>query len=209
MGVLEAKSNLSDWYVDLIEVAGGRNFNVGFLKFLETDHSLYFVPLMQYSATQERTRVWSTRPRKARSATLVGPARTTILHFDGRAGGPRGPVRHGGLDSIGRRRARQLAIGLGRRCWGCAMKYRIAGRALAGFMIAAGWAKLFWATFPTFHSQELMSLVRLTCPISLIGANYHFPISVTGALISNVLLYGLVGLALEPLRHLSRRAKSA
>ncbi len=76
-------------------------------------------------------------------------------------------------------------------------------------MIAAGWAKLFWATFPTFHSQELMSLVRLTCPISLIGGHYHFPISVTGALISNVILYGLVGLALEPLRHLSRRAKSA
>ena len=80
------------------------------------------------------------------------------------------------------------------------MRSRIAFWALAGFVIATFWAVFLWATFPTIFSQEIMSFARLTCPISLVGEHYHFGVSLVWVLISNAVIYGLVGLALEPLR---------
>jgi len=89
------------------------------------------------------------------------------------------------------------------------MRTRIVYWALAGFLIAACWAVFLWATFPTFHSRELMNLARLTCPFSVVGEHYHFPVSITQTLISNVVIYGLLGLVLEPFRHLGRQVKTA
>ena len=89
------------------------------------------------------------------------------------------------------------------------MRMRIAFWAMAGFLVAAGWAVFLWATFPTFHSRELEDIARLTCPMSLIGEHYHFGVSVGWAIFSNVVIYGLLGLALEPFRHLGRRVKAA
>ncbi len=66
-----------------------------------------------------------------------------------------------------------------------AMRYRVALWGLVGFLIAAGWAVFLWATFPTFHSRELMDVARLTCPISVIGERYHFGVWVGWVLASN------------------------
>lgn len=89
------------------------------------------------------------------------------------------------------------------------MQSRIAFWALAGFVIAAIWAVFLWATFPTIFSRETMIVARLTCPIALVGDYYHFGVSVVWVLISNAAIYGLLGLALEPLWHLGRHAKTA
>ncbi len=42
------------------------------------------------------------------------------------------------------------------------------------------------------------TLVRLTCPIAIVGA--HYPVSIYSALLANVATYALVGLVVETLR---------
>jgi len=42
------------------------------------------------------------------------------------------------------------------------------------------------------------TLVRLTCPIAIVGA--HYPVSIYSALLANVATYALVGLVVEILR---------
>ena len=88
------------------------------------------------------------------------------------------------------------------------MRTRIIFWALAGFLIAACWAIFLWATFPTMHSRELMDVARVTCPISVVSEHYHFGVSWRWALVSNAVIYGLVGLVLEPFWHLGRHAKT-
>ena len=53
------------------------------------------------------------------------------------------------------------------------MRYRIAGWALAGFLIAAFWAVYLFTTFHLPISREIESVARLTCPIALVGEHYH------------------------------------
>ena len=89
------------------------------------------------------------------------------------------------------------------------MRYRIAGWALAGFLIAAFWAVYLFTTFHMPTSHEIESAARLTCPISLVGEHYHFGVSLGWVLVSNAVVYGLLGLCLEPIWLQGHRAKLA
>jgi hypothetical protein len=77
------------------------------------------------------------------------------------------------------------------------MKYRIAIWAAAGFLVASGWAVYFLVASKDHPIEPIVStLVRLTCPVVLVGA--HYPVSLSSALVANVATYALVGLAVEP-----------
>jgi hypothetical protein len=79
------------------------------------------------------------------------------------------------------------------------MKYRIAIWAAAGFLVAGGWAVYFFLANNDLPIEPLVStLVRLTCPIAIVGA--HYPVSIYSALLANVATYALVGLVVETLR---------
>ena len=79
------------------------------------------------------------------------------------------------------------------------MKHRIATWAAAGFLVASGWAVYFFLANKDLPIEPLVStLVRLTCPIAIVGA--HYPVSVYSALAANVATYALVGLVVEILR---------
>ncbi len=82
------------------------------------------------------------------------------------------------------------------------MKYRIAGWAILGFLVAGGWALY---AFPTMASGEpIMPLILLTCPIVLLRSH---PLSLYFVLAMNAATYALVGLTVETLRRQSKRAK--
>ena len=79
------------------------------------------------------------------------------------------------------------------------MKYRIAEWAAAGFFVAGGWAVYFFLADKDLPIQPAVStLVRLTCPIAIVGA--HYPVSIYSALAANVAAYVLVGFVVEILR---------
>jgi hypothetical protein len=91
------------------------------------------------------------------------------------------------------------------------MRYRIAGWALAGFVIAAFWA-VYLHLFPIFNmtnGREILMAARLTCPISLVGEYHHHGVSLIWVLASNPVVYGLIGLCLEPIWRLIPRTKLA
>lgn len=76
------------------------------------------------------------------------------------------------------------------------MKYRIAIWAAAGFLIASGWALYFFLANKDLPIEPLVStLVRVTCPIAIVGA--HYPVTIYSALAANVATYALVGLVVE------------
>jgi hypothetical protein len=81
------------------------------------------------------------------------------------------------------------------------MKRRIGFWAIAGFLVAAGWAVYaFASTPPAFTSADPMTtLVRLTCPIAILGS--HYPISLYVCLLANAATYASLGLTVETLRH--------
>ena len=79
------------------------------------------------------------------------------------------------------------------------MKYRIAMWAAAGFLVASGWAVYFLVASKEQPIEPMVStLVRLTCPVAIVGS--HYPVSLYSTLVANVATYALVGLALETLR---------
>ena len=79
------------------------------------------------------------------------------------------------------------------------MKYRIVIWAAAGFLVATGWAVYFFLANKDPPIEPLVSaLVRLTCPIAIVGA--HYPVSIYSALAANVATYALVGLVVEIIR---------
>jgi len=80
------------------------------------------------------------------------------------------------------------------------MKRRIAIWAVVGFLAAGGWAVYAWASTPPALSlgDPLVTLVRLTCPIAILGRSY--PISLYWALMANAATYALAGLMVESLR---------
>jgi hypothetical protein len=79
------------------------------------------------------------------------------------------------------------------------MKYRIAIWAAAGFLVASGWATYFFMVSKDHPIKPIVStLVRLTCPVAIIGSHYH--VSIYSALVANVATYSLVGLVVEILR---------
>jgi hypothetical protein len=79
------------------------------------------------------------------------------------------------------------------------LKYRIAIWAAAGFFVATGWAVYFLLADKELPIPASVStLVRLTCPIAIVGA--HHPVSIYSALAANVATYALLGLVVEILR---------
>jgi hypothetical protein len=87
------------------------------------------------------------------------------------------------------------------------MKYRIAIWASVGFFVASCWALYAFATTPPAlgRGDPLVILVRLTCPIAILGASY--PISLYWALVANAATYGLAGLVIESLRQRLHHAR--
>jgi hypothetical protein len=82
---------------------------------------------------------------------------------------------------------------------GCGVKYRVAIWAAAGFLVASGWAVYFLVASKNLPIEPIVStLVRLTCPIAIVGS--HYPVSLYLALAANVATYALVGFVVETLR---------
>jgi hypothetical protein len=79
------------------------------------------------------------------------------------------------------------------------MKRRMAIWAIAGFLVASGWAVYFFVASKDHPIGPIVStLARLTCPVAIIGS--HYPVGVRLALLANVATYALVGLIVENLR---------
>jgi hypothetical protein len=73
------------------------------------------------------------------------------------------------------------------------MKYRIAIWAAAGFLVASGWAVYLLVASKDHLIEPIVStLIRLTCPVAIIGS--HYPVSFYSALVANVATYALIGL---------------
>jgi tellurite resistance protein TehA-like permease len=86
------------------------------------------------------------------------------------------------------------------------MKYRIAMWAVAGLIVAGGWAIYFLVASKDHSIEPIVStLVRLTCPVAIVGS--HYPVSLDSALVVNVATYALVGLVLETLRRQFNHSK--
>jgi hypothetical protein len=87
------------------------------------------------------------------------------------------------------------------------MKFRIAIWAIAGFLVAGGWALYALATTPPALGlgDPLLPLARLTCPIAILGSSH--PISLYSALLANAATYALAGLIVETLRQRLHPAK--
>jgi hypothetical protein len=86
------------------------------------------------------------------------------------------------------------------------MKYRIGMWAIAGFLVAGGWALYARATTPPAltYTDPLMTLVQLTCPIAIVRS---YPIRLEWVLLANAATYALVGLIVETVRQRLNRAK--
>jgi hypothetical protein len=85
------------------------------------------------------------------------------------------------------------------------MKYRIAMWAVAGFLVASGWAVYFLVTSKDQPIVPIVStIIRLTCPVAIIG--YHYPVSLYSTLVANAATYALVGLVVETLRRQFRHS---
>jgi tellurite resistance protein TehA-like permease len=85
------------------------------------------------------------------------------------------------------------------------MKHRIAIWAATGFLVASGWAAYFFVASKDHAIEPIVSaLVRLTCPIAIVGS--HYPVSLYSALAANVVTYAVVGLVVETLRRQSNHS---
>lgn len=87
------------------------------------------------------------------------------------------------------------------------MKSKIAMWAGAGFLVAGGWAMYALASTPPAlsYGDPLLPLVRLTCPVAILGRFYA--ISLSWALVANAATYALAGLVAESLRVRMQPAK--
>jgi hypothetical protein len=86
------------------------------------------------------------------------------------------------------------------------MKYRIAIWATVGFIVASGWAAYFFVASKEHPMEPIVStLLRVTCPIAIVGS--HYPISLYATLLANVATYILAGLVVETLRQQSNQGK--
>jgi len=71
--------------------------------------------------------------------------------------------------------------------------------AAAGFFVASGWAIYFLVASKDHPIEPLVSaLLRLTCPIAIVGM--HYPVSIFSSFAANVATYAVVGLVVETLR---------
>jgi hypothetical protein len=82
------------------------------------------------------------------------------------------------------------------------VKYRIAMWATAGLFVAVWWAILAVIIEPavTTSNPLIWTLARLTCPLLFASFHFHFSVGLFSVLASNVVVYTLVGIAVENLR---------
>lgn len=87
------------------------------------------------------------------------------------------------------------------------MKSKIALWAGAGFLVAGGWAIYALASAPPAlsYGDPLLPLVRLTCPIAILGSSHAIRLS--WVLVANAATYALAGLMVENLRQRLHPAK--
>jgi hypothetical protein len=79
------------------------------------------------------------------------------------------------------------------------VKHRIAMWSVGGFLVASGWAVYFLVATKDHPIAPIVStLVRITCPVAIIGS--HDPVSLYSTLVANVATYAVVGLMVEALR---------
>jgi hypothetical protein len=80
------------------------------------------------------------------------------------------------------------------------MKYRIAVWSGVGFLVAGLWALYALAATPPAlgPGDPLLPLVRLTCPIAILGSSHAIRLS--QVLLANAATYALAGLMVEKLR---------
>jgi len=79
------------------------------------------------------------------------------------------------------------------------MKYRIAMWAAGGFLVAAGWAVyLLVASKDHLIEPSVSTLIRLTCPVAIVG--FHYRVSLYATLVANVATYAMIGLVVEVAR---------
>jgi len=86
------------------------------------------------------------------------------------------------------------------------VKYRIGMWAMAGFLVAGGWALYALAAKPPAmtSADPIMILVRLTCPIALLS---FYPLRLYWVLLANAATYALVGLIVETIRQRLKQAR--
>lgn len=89
------------------------------------------------------------------------------------------------------------------------MKFRIFLWAMAGFLVAAGWAFYAAATFPDLIQGKplVWNLALLTQPLAFAGWQFHFGVSIYWVFLSNAASYALLGLMVETLRRQLLHAK--
>jgi hypothetical protein len=86
------------------------------------------------------------------------------------------------------------------------MRHRIAIWAAAGFLVASGWAAYFLVASKDRPIEPIVyNLVRLTCPVAIVGS--HYPLSFYSVLAANLATYALVGLVVETLRRQLKHSK--
>jgi hypothetical protein len=84
------------------------------------------------------------------------------------------------------------------------MRYRIAGWAIVGFLVAGCWALYFAGAAKGNGMGPIMSiLLHLSCPIALLS---NYPIGVSSVLAANAATYALAGLFVEPFRRQGKHA---
>jgi hypothetical protein len=87
---------------------------------------------------------------------------------------------------------------------------RIAAWAGVGLLVAIAWwiYALAWAPVPITASAPIVwTLVRFSCPVVLVGAYFHFGVSVYWVLLANAATYALIGWIVESLRRQLRLAQ--
>jgi hypothetical protein len=77
------------------------------------------------------------------------------------------------------------------------MKRRISLWAVAGLIVASGWAVAGLETGPWSPSEPIWKIVDITCPAALLRT---FPLNVYWFILLNVLTYGVFGAGIELLR---------
>jgi hypothetical protein len=80
------------------------------------------------------------------------------------------------------------------------MMRRIAMWAGVGFLIAAGWELLAFATYPLSIERihQLWILFKITCP--LVAISFRYSMAWYTALLMNTATYALIGIVIEILR---------
>ena len=88
------------------------------------------------------------------------------------------------------------------------MTRRVGMWASAGFLIAGSWALYGLAKAPPAitSADRIVTLVRLTCPITFLSS---YPLGLYWVLLANAATYALVGLIVETLRQRLNQGKLA